>query len=67
MNNAPYGTKIENLTRRTDIKLLNDILTSRRLADKPHCVDFHVFDGQLAPRRNRWNFMSRKRSSSKTR
>ena len=49
MNNAPYGKTIENVARRTDIRLLNDIEKARRLAEKPHCVDFRVFDGQVAP------------------
>ena len=34
---------------RTDIKLLNDMEKARKLAEKPHCVDFRVFDGELAP------------------
>ena len=49
MNNAPYRKTIENVARRTDIKLLNDLEKARKLAEKPHCVDFRVFDGQLAP------------------
>ena len=49
MNDASYGKTIENVARRTDIKLLNDIEKARKLAEKPHCVDFRVFDGQLAP------------------
>ena len=48
MNNAPYGKTIENLTRRAKIRLLNDMENARKLAAKPHCVDFRVFDGQLA-------------------
>ena len=49
MNNAPYGKTIENVARRTDIRLLNYIKKARRFAKKPHCVDFRVFDGQVAP------------------
>ena len=49
MNNAPDGKTIENVARRTDIRLLNDMEKARRLAEKPHCVDFRVFDGQVAP------------------
>ena len=49
MNNAPYRKKIENVARRTDIRLLNDMWMARRLAEKPHCVDFRVFDGKVAP------------------
>ena len=48
MNNALYGKTIENVARRTDIRLLNDMEKARRLAEKPHCVDFRVFDGQVA-------------------
>ena len=49
INNAPNGKAIENVTRRTDICVLNDIEKSQRLAEKPHCVNFSVFDGQVAP------------------
>ena len=49
MNNASYGKTIENVARRTDIRLLNDMEKARRLAEKPHCVDFRVFDGQVSP------------------
>ena len=49
MNNAPYGKTIENVARRTDITLLNDIKKAQKPAEKPHCVDFRVIDGQLAP------------------
>ena len=49
MNNAPYGKTIENVARRTDIRLLNDMEKARKLAEKPYCVDFRVFDGQVAP------------------
>ena len=40
MNNAPYGKTIENVARRSDIRLLNDMEKARKLAEKPHCVDF---------------------------
>ena len=49
MNNAPYGKTIENVARLTDIRLLNDMEKARKLAEKPHCVDFSVFFGQVAP------------------
>ena len=45
MNNAPYGKTIKNMARRTDIRQLNDMEKARKLAEKPHCVDFRVFDG----------------------
>ena len=47
MNNAPYGKTIENVARRSDIRLLNDMEKARKLAEKPHCVDFRVFDGDV--------------------
>ena len=47
MNNAPYGKTIENAARRSDIRLLNDMEKARKLAEKPHCVDFRVFDGNV--------------------
>ena len=49
MNNTPYGKTIENFARRTDIRLLNDIEKARKLAEKPHCVDFRMFDKHEAP------------------
>ena len=44
MNNAPYGKTIENVARRTDIRLLNDMKKARKLVEKQHCVDFRMFD-----------------------
>ena len=49
MNNALYGKTIEKVACRTDIRLLNDMEKAPKLAEMPHCVDFLVFDGQLAP------------------
>ena len=46
INNAPYEKTIENVARRTDICLLNDMDKARKFTEKPHCVNFHVFDGQ---------------------
>ena len=48
MNNAPYWKTIENVARRTDIRLLNNMNKARKLTEKPHCVDFRVFDGKVA-------------------
>ena len=53
MNNAPYRKTIENVAQCTDIRLLSDIEKARKLAEKPHCVDFRVFDGQVANRRSK--------------
>ena len=50
MNNAPYGKTIENVARRSDIRLLNDMEKARKLAEKPHCVDFQVFDTNIHQR-----------------
>ena len=49
MYNAPYMKTIENVEQRTDIRLLNDIERARKLTAKPHCVNFRVFDGHVAP------------------
>ena len=49
INNAPHGKTIENVAWRTDIRLLNDMEKARKLAEEPHCVDFRVLDGQVAP------------------
>ena len=56
MNNAPYWKTIVNVARRTDIRLLNDMEKARKLAEKPHCVDFRVFDSQLAPPKEQVEF-----------
>lgn len=47
MNNAPYKKTIENVARRSDIRLCNDMTKARRLDEKPHCIDYRVFDQQL--------------------
>ena len=49
MNNAPYVKTIENVAQRTDIRLHNDMEKARRFGEKLHCVDFRVFDCQVAP------------------
>ena len=49
MNNAPDGKTIDNVAQQTDIRLFNDMEKARRLAENSHCVDFRVFDGQVAP------------------
>ena len=49
MNNAPYGKSIENVARKTDIRLLNNMKKARKLAEKLLCVDFRVFNGKVAP------------------
>ena len=49
MNHGPYGMTIDNVARWTVIRLLNDMVKAQRLAEKPHCIDFCVFHGQVAP------------------
>ena len=49
MNNAPYWKTIYNVARRTDIRLRIDMEKARRWDEKPHCMDFRVFYGQVAP------------------
>ena len=39
--------KLENAARRSDIRLLDDPEAARKLAEKPHCVDFRIFDQDL--------------------
>ena len=48
MKNAPYGKTIENLARRTNIRLLNDMKKAQKIAETPHCVDFLMFDYPVA-------------------
>ena len=49
MNNAISKETINNVSRGTDIRFPNDMKKALKLAEKPHCVDFRVFDGQVAP------------------
>ena len=49
MKNAPYEKTIENVVRCTDIRLLNDMGKAQKFAEKLHCVNFRVIDGQVAP------------------
>ena len=50
MNNGPDGKTIENVARRTDIRLLNDMEKARKLAENPYCIDF-VFSMATWPSR----------------
>jgi hypothetical protein len=48
MNNSIYGKTCENLTKRTDIKLVTSKETCEKLINKPHCRRFQVFTPELA-------------------
>ena len=47
MNLAPYGKTIENVAKRSDIRLLVDPNKMRKLAEQPHCIDLRVFAENL--------------------
>ena len=47
MNLAPYGKTIENVAKRSDIRLLIDPDKMRKLAEQPHCIDLRVFAENL--------------------
>ena len=47
MNVAPYGKTIENVAKRTSIKVLTDMEKARRLAEKPQCINFRLFNPNL--------------------
>ncbi|CAG2208280.1 unnamed protein product [Mytilus edulis] len=47
MNNAVFGKTMENLRKRTDIKLLNDQSKARKLISKPTFHAFKIFNDDL--------------------
>ena len=47
MNNSIYGKTIENVAKRSDIRLVTEEEKARQLAEKPHCIDFRVFEENL--------------------
>jgi len=47
MNNALYGRFIMLKDKQTDIRLLVDEDKARRLAEKPHCIQWRIFDDDL--------------------
>ena len=48
MNNITYGKTCENLTKRTDIKLVNTQRECDNLVSKPQCLRFQIFAEELA-------------------
>ena len=47
LNNSVYGKTIENVAKRSDIRLVTEEDKARLLAEKPHCIDFRVFEDNL--------------------
>jgi hypothetical protein len=45
--NSTYGKFVENLKKRTDIKLVTDEIKAQKLIAKPHCTDARIFDENL--------------------
>ncbi len=48
MNNSVYGKTCENLTKRSDIRLVTTEAQRKRLTEKPHCQGFRIFGDSLA-------------------
>ena len=47
ITNAPYKTTIENVAKRTNIKVLTDMEKARRIAEKPQCINSRLFNPNL--------------------
>ncbi len=48
MNNSTYGKTCENLTKRSDIRLVVTDQQRKRFTEKPHCQSFRIFGDSLA-------------------
>ena len=48
MNNATYGKTCENVTKRSDIRLVVSKNQCKRFIEKPHCMGFRIFGENLA-------------------
>ena len=48
MNNSVYGKTCENLTKRSDIRLVTTEKQRKNLTEKPHCQSFKIFGESLA-------------------
>lgn len=48
MNNTVYGKTCENLTKRTDVRLVTSEQKCQKLIQKPHCLRFQVFAPDVA-------------------
>ena len=47
VNDAPYGKTFENVVKRSDIRFVTEKDKARQLAEKPHCLDFRIFNENL--------------------
>ena len=48
LNNSVYGKTCENLTKRSDIRLITDQKKCSKLVRKPHCLGFRIFSEDIA-------------------
>ena len=53
ITNAPYGKTIENVSKRTSIKVLSGMEKARRTAEKPQCINLRLFNPDLVAVKSR--------------